>query len=388
MNFTPLTKSLRLGWLDLGRRWVVVALMVLVPFGVTWFFINMMDAGLPLKVPAAVVDLDQSSLSRKVTRNLASSQALDISYKAESFHEAIDDVRSGKIFGFFYIPENFQRDAVGGKGPTLSYYSNLTFFVPGTLTFKGFKTVAVTTTGGVVQTTLVQSGVDEAAVGSLIQPVAVNEFGLHNPWMNYNIYLSNSFLPGVIALMVLLVTAFSVCDEIKRGDSPQWLRTAGGSMFIALLGKLLPQTLVFSIVGVAVQSIMYGFCNFPLNNHAMHIIMAMVLFVVACQAFAVTVCCILPNLRLSLSILSLVGILSFSITGFSFPVQSMYGAVGVFSYIVPLRYYFLIYIDQALNGIPIFYSRWYYVALLIFPLVSLLGLPRLRRKCLNPVYVP
>ena len=39
MNFTPLTKSLRLGWLDLGRRWVVVALMVLVPFGVTWFFI-------------------------------------------------------------------------------------------------------------------------------------------------------------------------------------------------------------------------------------------------------------------------------------------------------------------------------------------------------------
>lgn len=66
----------------------------------------------------------------------------------------------------------------------------------------------------------------------------------------------------------------------------------------------------------------------------------------------------------------------------------MYGSVGVFSYIVPLRYYFLIYVDQALNGIPIFYSRWYYVALLIFPLVSLLGLPRLRRKCLNPVYVP
>lgn len=388
MKFSPLIHSLHRGWLSLGRRWVVVTLMVLVPFGITWFFINMMDSGLPMKVPTAVVDLDQSALSRKVTRTLASSQALAVDYKAESFHQAIDDVRSGKIFGFFYIPENFQRDAISGRGPTLSYYSNLTFFVPGTLTFKGFKTVAVTTTGGVVQTTLVQSGVSEAVAGALLQPVAVNEFGIHNPWLNYNIYLSNSFLAGVVALMVMLVTAFTVCDEMKRGTSPQWLRTAGGSMFIALLGKLIPQTIVFSAVGIAIQSILYGFCHFPLYNHVMHMIVAMVLFVIACQAFAVIICSILPNLRLSLSILSLVGILSFSITGFSYPVQSMYGSVGVFSYIIPLRYYFLIYIDQALNGIPIFYSRWYYVALLIFPLVSLLGLPRLRRKCLNPVYVP
>lgn len=388
MKFSPLIQSLRRGWLSLGHRWVVVTLMVLVPFGITWFFINMMDSGLPMKVPTAVVDLDQSSLSRKVTRTLASSQALAVDYKAESFHEAINDVRSGKIFGFFYIPENFQRDAVSGRGPTLSYYSNLTFYVPGTLTFKGFKTVAVTTTGGVVQTTLVQSGVNEELAGALLQPVVVNEYGIHNPWLNYNIYLSNSFLAGIVALMVMLVTAFTICDEMKAGTSPRWLRTAGGSMFIALLGKLIPQTIVFSAVGIAIQSILYGYCHFPLYNHLMHMIVAMVLFVIACQAFAVIVCGILPNLRLALSILSLVGILSFSITGFSFPVQSMYGAVGVFSYIVPLRYYFLIYIDQALNGIPIFYSRWYYVALLIFPLVSLLGLPRLRRKCLNPVYVP
>lgn len=99
MKFTPLIQSLRRGWLSLGRRWVVVTLMALVPFGITWFFINMMDSGLPMKVPAAVVDLDQSALSRKVTRNLASSQALAVDYKAESFHEAIDDVRAGKIFG-------------------------------------------------------------------------------------------------------------------------------------------------------------------------------------------------------------------------------------------------------------------------------------------------
>ena len=66
----------------------------------------------------------------------------------------------------------------------------------------------------------------------------------------------------------------------------------------------------------------------------------------------------------------------------------MYPAVGIFSYILPVRYYFLIYIDQALNGLPLFYSRHYYIALLIFPLVALIGLRRLKKHCLHPVYVP
>lgn len=383
-----LLRSLRSGCLYMASRRVYLVLMILVPFAVTWFFLDMMDAGLPLKTPTAVVDLDQSALSRKITRGLSASQSLDVSYKAESFHDALKKVRSGEIFGFFYIPSGFQADAVSGKNPTLSYYSNMTYFVPGTLAFKGFKTVAVTTAGGIVQTTLVSTGVNPAAVGALLQPVAVSEYAIHNPWLNYNIYLTNSFIPGVIALMVMLVTAYSICEGIKNGSSVQWLKENGGSMLLALFGRLAPQTLVFSAVGIGCQAIMYGFCHFPLNNHALHIISAMVLMVIACQGFAVGVCSIIPNLRLSLSIMSLTGILTFSIAAFSYPVQSMYGAVGIFSYILPVRYYFLIYVDQALNGIPIFYSRWYYVALLLFPLVSLLGLKRLRGRCLHPVYVP
>ncbi len=66
----------------------------------------------------------------------------------------------------------------------------------------------------------------------------------------------------------------------------------------------------------------------------------------------------------------------------------MYPAVGIFSYILPMRYYFLIYADQALNGIPLYYSRWYYAALLMFPIVALLPCVRLKKHCLNPVYVP
>lgn len=135
------------------------------------------------------------------------------------------------------------------------------------------------------------------------------------------------------------------------------------------------------------QSLFYGYNHYPINCEVWIMILAMVIFVVACQSFALIVCCVLPNLRLALSVVSLLGVLSFSITGFSFPLENMYGAVAIFSYIIPVRYYFLIYIDQALNGIPLYFSRYYFMALGIFPLVASTMLWRLKKRCEKPIYV-
>ena len=383
-----LITSLARGVRSLASRKIYIFMMMIVPMGCAWFMLDLMNEGLPLPVPTAVVDMDRSAMSRSVTRSLRANQFVEITDEAMSYNDALEQVRRGKIFGFFYIPYRFQQKAMSGGEPTLSFYSNMSLFVPGTMSFKGFKTTAVTTKGAMVVTTMSSVGVDSQEASAMLQPVVIDSHPLGNPWLNYSIYLCNSFVPGVLALMVLLMTVFSICDEMKRGTSPKWISDVGGSMLVALTGKLLPQTVIFSIVGVAMQSMFYGYYHFPLNNHLGHMIAAMLLLVLACQAFAVIVCEILPNLRIALSVCSLIGILSFSITGFSFPVEQMYGWLGIFSYIVPLRYYFLIYIDQALNGIPLFYSRFYYIALLLFPLAALPGLRRLRKRCLNPVYVP
>ena len=363
-------------------------MMLIVPMLTALFFIDLMKSGLPLPVPVTVVDMDRSAMSRRVTRALNASQYLDITRSDDSYHEALSRLRRGDSYGFFYIPRNFERDCLNGPQPTLSYYANMSIFVPGTMSLKGFTTTAVVTEMGVVKTTLTALGATDAAAMSVIQPVVIDSHGLNNPWLNYSVYLNPSFISGVIALLVMLVTAFSIGEEIKRGTSPRWLDTAGGSMLVALVGKLAPQTVIFSAVGIAREALMFRFCHYPLNNHASHMILAMVLLVIACQAFAVLICEILPNLRLAITVCSLTGILSFSVVGFSFPVDQMYGGIGIFASLIPLRYFFLIYIDQALNGIPLFFSRSYYIALLIFPLLTFPLLRRLRRRCLNPVYVP
>lgn len=362
--------------------------MVLVPVLIGVFFLSILHKGLPERVPTAVVDLDHSSMSRTVTRSLNAIQYLDITRHCESYDEALVNVRNGSVFGFFVIPANFERDALGGKTPTLEYYSNMTYFVPGTLAFKGFKTVAVATSGGVVKETLVSLGVDPEQVGELVQPVAIDQFPLGNPWMNYAIYLCPSFTMCTFVLMIMLMTAFSVTFEIKEGTSPQWLATADGRVGVAVVSKLLPHTLVYFAVGLLLLWMLFGYSHFPMHSSMWWMVAATFLTVIAAQSAALFICSIIPNPRLSFSVCALFGILAFSFTGFSFPVESMYGFLAVFSWVAPIRYWFLIYINEALNGVDIYYSRYFFVGLLMFPVVASTMLWHLKKALLKPVYVP
>ncbi len=376
------------GFRQLVSRPIYLIVMVVVPMVTAWFLIDLMREGLPLQLPTAIVDLDHTTTSRRTVRNLAANELVDVVYSPETYHDAMELLRKGKIYGFFMIPSNFERDAVSGKETTITYYVNLAYYVPGSLSFKSFKQTAVTTTGGIMVTSLVSAGVDEGMIRNMIQPVVTQVHPYGNPWTNYSIYLSNSFIPCALQLIIFQITAFSFLQEIKRGSSIRWIQDAGGSIVKACFGKLIPQYLIFATVGMAMLGMLYGFSHFPLNWSTLGMVASMLLFIAASQAFALTICSIIPNLRFALSILSLIGILSFSIAGFSFPVEQMYGGVGIFSYILPIRYYFLIYINTALNGYELYYCRWEFVGLIVFLALPFTMLWKLKRYAYHPVYIP
>ena len=195
-------------------------------------------------------------------------------------------------------------------------------------------------------------------------------------------------MPCILQLMIMLVTCFSLGQEIKYGTSIQLLNMADGSIIRAVFAKLLPQTLLWFVMAIFMEAWLFRYQGYPMNGSWLWITLSELMFVLACQGFALFVFCVIPNLRMSLSICSLLGILSFSIAAFSFPVESMYGAIGIFNYIVPTRYNFLIYIDQALNGIDIYYSRWWFVAYIVFMLLPLTYMWNLKRAMRRPVYAP
>ncbi len=373
---------------QLASRRIYWLTMVVMPLFCMIFLTDLLREGLPIKAPAAVVDYDRSELSRRMIQSLNGAQMSRITAVYDNIGDARRAMQRGEIYGFYLIPENFQSDLLSVRTPTVSYYTNMAYYVPASLLYKNFTASALYAKADVLSGLLTDVGVDAEEIVPLLQPINIEVRGLSNPWLDYAVYLCNSFVPAIMQLMIFLTTAFAVCQEMKRATSPLWLRLAKGSVIRALLAKLLPQTIVWQIMMLFMLWWFYGRNGFVMNGSWGWMILSEMMFVLACQGFALFVVGVLPNLRLALSVGALVGVLSFSIGAFSFPYESMYGSIGVFSWLVPVRYNFLIYIDQALNGIDVYYSRIFYVAYIVFMLLPLLVIKRLKRELLNPVYVP
>lgn len=370
-----------------GRPIYWVAMFAL-PMFLMLLLTNMMQSGLPDKVPAAIVDKDGTSISRQITQNLGSLQMVDLVDQSNSYTEARHKMQEGKIFGFFMIPENFERDLLAGKGPTITFYTNMTYFVPASLLFKSFKTTALMSKAGIMLDVAETAGLSPEEVVPMMQPINIASRGLGNPGLNYAIYLCNSFVPCMFQLMIMLMVCFSLGEEIKFGSSVRLMRLADGDILKALVAKILPQTIGWWIMILFMESWLYFWQGYPMQGSWFWFTLSELMFVVACQCLAVFFFGVLPNLRFSLSVCSLLGILSFSLAAFSFPVESMYGGIAIFSWLMPIRYNFLIYIDQALNGIDIWYSRWWYVAYLVYFLLPFTMMWKIKRNFIRPVYIP
>ena len=237
-----------------------------IPLFMFLFITSMMESGLPHRIPAAMVDRDGTSLSRQVTQTLAGLQTVNITQTPNSYTQAREALQKGEIYGFFLIPENFQADLLAGREPTVTFYTNMTYFVPGSILFKSFKTTAVYTKAGVAMNIADAVGADAEALAPMLQPVNIEARGIGNPTLNYGIYLSNSFIPCLLQLMIMLMTVFSLGQEIKYGTSRRLLQMADGSIVKALFAKLLPQTIIWWVIAWFMLVWLYRFNGYTMQG--------------------------------------------------------------------------------------------------------------------------
>ena len=77
--------------------------MVVAPLFCYVFFTTLMDSGLPINLPAGVVDQDMSSTSRQLVRNLDAFEQTAIVAHYPTFNEARTAMQRGEIYGFYAL---------------------------------------------------------------------------------------------------------------------------------------------------------------------------------------------------------------------------------------------------------------------------------------------
>lgn len=349
------------------------------------FYLTFFKAGLPENLPVGVLDLDNSSLSRNFCRQLDATQMGKV-IKYEDFTTARDAMQTGEITSLCVIPQGMNEEVNANRRPVFTYYVNTLYLIGGALSYKNILTM-VTLTGGAVQREVLRAkGYSEDAIMGLIQPIVVDEHKIGNATTNYGVYLNNIILPGLLALSIVFVLIYALGSELRYGTSKELMETADGSMAAALIGKLLPYTLIYLALGLGLDLLLFGVCRYPLNGSILNMMLAMVVFILANEAVAVTLVGLLPTLRYSLSIAALFAILGFSFSGFTFPVEAMPAAFQGVSCLFPLRFYYLLYVQEAMFGVG-FAGWWQYIVyMLLFLVGPFCVCGRLKRAWLNQNY--
>ena len=92
--------------------------MVIAPLFCYIFFTTLMDSGLPKDLPAGVVDMDDSSTSRNIVRNLDAFSQTGVVAHYSNVTDARIAMQEGKIYGFFYLPKGLSAEAQSQRQPT------------------------------------------------------------------------------------------------------------------------------------------------------------------------------------------------------------------------------------------------------------------------------
>jgi ABC-2 type transport system permease protein len=225
-------------------------------------------------------------------------------------------------------------------------------------------------------------------IATFLQPIRVDLHQVANPWTNYNSYLSTVLVPGVMMLFIFLISAYSLGMELKFGRGKEWVKLADNRIVVAILGKFLPQSLIFLALILFYQFYIYGILHFPHQGDFWDILLLSLLEVFGSIGFGVCAFGLFPSLRMSMSVCSLWAVLSFSLAGSAFPVMGMDTPIQAITWLFALRHYYMLYQITVFNGFPLINAWFHLVALLGFVLLPWFVVMKIKNAMLHYVYIP
>ena len=358
-------------------RRIYFASCIVLPLFSLVFMATIFGHGQMENLPVGVVDADQTSLSRSIVRMVDATPELQVTKQYANETEARKAIQRKEIYGYLLIPS--------GIKSLCYYYHNAMLSVGGEL-HSTFETILKQVSMTPIVTEAIGLGESQTNITSFLIPISEEEMVSYNPNRNYAIYLSQPFFFVFLQVLLLLVTTYALGSESKFGTSDEWLQMAKGNIGIAVIGKLLPYTFIFMVMGVLAYVVFFNWMKMPLPCSLWVLNGITMLFILATQALALLLYAIFPVLSLIISVVSMIGSLGATLSGVTFPVNFMDTPVYWASFLFPIRHF--VEVVQSLLYLEGSFSNYWtnLTVLLLFILSPILLLPRLKRALLTHRY--
>lgn len=367
-------------------RRIYIGAAVVLPLFLIGFMATIFGSGQMEHIPVGVVDADNTAASREVVRSVSAVPTFDVCRYYADDASARMAVQRKEIYGYLSIPTDFEADMVRGAGATLNYYYHYALLAVGGEVMSAFEQALLPVRMAPIVVEAVALGATEESIETFLLPMTSDDHALYNPSLNYSVYLALPIFYIMFQILVLLVTLYAVGTERKEGTGDAWLEAAEGNILCAVVGKLLPYTLLFIAEALLANVVFFRFVDIPFAGDMRLFALLSVLFVVATQSVAVLLYTLLPALSFVVSIVSMVGSLGATLSGLTFPLPAMSPIVQYAALLFPVRH-FTVAMQQIVYFDGGFSSCYLSLAVLcLYLLIALLLLPRLKRTLIRRRY--
>ncbi len=355
------------------QQWVICALLP-----VLWLLVvaNTFGTGLMTKLPVGLVNEDAGPLSRELVMMLDAVPSLGLrSFESASQAEAA--LARAETYATIVIPRNFTKESLNGRGSTIEFLINKSYYAVGTILEVDVKTALadVMKRAGALQMTAARGGSLKAEAANL-RIISPEVYFLGNTGFNFSAYLLPTLIPGLIALAAGLTFSGVLVREWRDGGAARLLSAANGSACAAILGKLLPWFLFYALLGLCWVWGLTGVLGWTAAGSVAVWLGATVMLIASMAAIAVLFTASALSWPIAVSALICFAAPSFPFTGFSYPLESMTPGAAFFGELLPLTHYLAVQGECWILNSPLdhVFSRLVPLALLIaVPMAA--GLP-------------
>ena len=298
-------------------------------------------------VPVVVVDADRSAASQALIRRFAAVSTFTIVDVVSSIDEVDPYLESGRAWMALAIPPRYAENLASGRPTSLQIVADGSDASSTNVALGYASTLIAGYAQDLVDQKLRSSPGGQSSIGGVDPRVRV--------WFNPTIESRYFMLPGIFALLLLVVTSnlssMAIVREREVGTLEQLNVTPLGRVQL-IVGKLLPYGAIGMIDAMIVLLVIIFWFEVPLRGSFW------LLFGMSCVYLLTTL-----GLGLFISTISntqqqamMTSTFFFMtpmmyLSGFIFPIENMPAAIQPFTFLIPLRYFVIILRGIFLKGV-------------------------------------
>jgi len=295
-------------------------------------------------IPTAIYDLDNTRESRDLTREFTYSKYFVVQNNITTDQEQRDLIDKAKVNVVLRFNRGFARDLNSGKGATVQ------MIVDGS--DSNTAGVILSYANTIIQRYSYKVLKDEAAI--YLKQAQFPSVDLRDrAWFNDNLVSRNYYLPGVIAMIVtimtLLLSSMAIVREKEIGTMEQ-LIVSPIKPFELILGKLAPFAVIALAQVIMITTIGVLWFHVPIRGSLVFLFISTLVYLLTSLGFGLLISTVSATQQEAMMSVFLFYFPALLLSGFAYPIANMPKIIQYVTVLNPLKYFLVMLRGIFLKG--------------------------------------